>query len=366
MADKVTNYQCLACMGPLRFDEEKGKLECEYCGSVFEVSEVEEFYRKKDEEAQAALEAEENFENKWDMVSGESEWAVDEGLVKYSCPSCGAELICNETTAATSCPYCSNPTIVPGKVSGMLKPNYVIPFKYDKNAAVAALKEHYKGKKLLPAEFTANNHIEEVKGVYVPFWLFNGEAEADVRYHGTRSFTTRHGNYEVITTEHFNIHRSGVVPFEKIPVDASSQMPDDYMDSIEPYNYDELKPFSTAYLPGFFADKYDVTAMESIKRAENRIINTAVDCLRDTVTGYLTVTTTGKNVDIKRGEIEYALLPVWLLSTKFNGKNYLFAMNGQTGKLVGDLPISWKKFWLYFVCIAVPVAIVVGLIMSFI
>ena len=233
----------------------------------------------------------------------------------------------------------------------------------DKKAAVEALKNHYKGKKLLPKEFTADNHIEEVKGVYVPFWLFNGEADASAVYKATRSFTHRRGEYEIITTQHFVIKRRGNIPFEKIPVDASSKMPDEYMDSIEPFDYGELKPFSTAYLPGYFADKYDVKAEASIGRAETRIENTALDCLRSTVTGYLTCVTVGKNVNIKRGKAEYALLPVWVLCTKWNGQNYLFTMNGQTGKLVGDLPVSMKKFWAYFFAIAIPLMVIFAIAM---
>lgn len=365
MAEKVTNYQCPACTGPLRFDEEKGKLLCDYCGSEYDVKEIEQYYRKKDEEAAAELEKEKNFENKWNMSEGESEWGIKEHLHSYNCPSCGAELLCDETTVATSCPYCNNPTIVPGKVSGMLKPDYVIPFKIDKSAAVKALSDHYKGKRLLPKEFTKDNHIEEVKGIYVPFWLFNGSAKADATYHATRSFTTRQGNYEVVTTEHYNVHRAGSFAFEKIPVDASSKMPDDYMDSMEPYDYKELKEFSTAYLPGFLADKYDVSVTDSVKRAERRIEATALDCLKNTVTGYLTCTTTGKNVEIERGKVQYALLPVWVLCTKFNGKDYLFTMNGQTGKLVGDLPISKGRLLAYFFGISIPIAIVVAIVMMF-
>ena len=106
------------------------------------------------------------------------DWGDDADAMRaYSCPSCGAELICDETTAATSCPYCGNPTVVPGKFAGALKPEYVLPFKLAKEDAVKALKAHYKGKPFLPKAFSAENHVQEIKGVYVPFWMFDGEAE---------------------------------------------------------------------------------------------------------------------------------------------------------------------------------------------
>ena len=125
-------------------------------------------------------------------------------------------------------------------------------------------------------------------------------------------------------------------------------MPDDYMDSIEPFNYGDLTAFSTAYLPGYLADKYDISAEESAQRADVRAENTVVSCLRDTVRGYETVTERNKHIRLFRGEVKYALLPVWLLTTKWNGQTYLFAMNGQTGKFVGNLPVDKSKKWRKF------------------
>ena len=141
--------------------------------------------------------------------------ADGEGMKAYSCPSCGAELICEATTAATSCPYCGNNTIVPGQFGGTMKPDYVIPFKLDKKAAVAALKKHYSKKFFLPRAFSSGNHLEEVQGIYVPFWLFDAGAEADCRFHATRSHTHTDGDYRVTVTEHFDVRRSGTMEFER-------------------------------------------------------------------------------------------------------------------------------------------------------
>ena len=177
-------------------------------------------------------------------------------MKSYTCPSCGAELICDETTAATSCPYCGNTTIVPGQLSGMQKPDYIIPFKLSKEDAIAALKNHYKKKPLLPKAFSAQNHIDSIQGIYVPFWLFNGSTSANLSYHCTRVEKHQEGNYDIINTDHYSVQRSGTVKFERIPVKASSKMPEENMNAIEPFQYDELTPFSNAYLPGFLADKY--------------------------------------------------------------------------------------------------------------
>lgn len=359
MTKQTTNYQCPSCTGPLHYDGSSGKLQCDYCGSAFSVREIEELYAAKHREAEASA-AQAEYAPESDAESGEyaqagTAWGEEaQRLCAYSCTSCGAELICEETTAATSCPYCGNPSILPGKLSGMLRPDYVIPFKLDKEAAVAALKKYYRGKKFLPGAFAASNHIQEIKGVYVPFWLYSGRAEADIRYAATRVHSHVRGDERITTTEHYMVRRAGSVDYELLPVDASTKMPDAHMDAIEPFDYSELRPFSMAYLPGYLADKYDVSVKEAAKRADRRAANTAEQSVSSTVIGYTTCVPVSKDVRLRRGQVKYALLPVWMLSTQWKGKNFLFAMNGQTGKLIGDLPVSAGKFAAWFAGIGLP------------
>ena len=142
--------------------------------------------------------------------------------------------------------------------------------------------------------------------------------------------------------------------FDKIPADASSKMPDAHMDAIEPFDYSELKPFSNAYLPGFLADKYDVKPEDCYARVDLRAQNTAEELIVGTVSGYSSCTPESRQISVRRTRTSYALLPVWLLATKYDGKNYLFAMNGQTGKLIGDLPVSKGKMLAWFAGIALP------------
>ena len=353
---------------------ESGKLECEYCGSNFEAAEIEVLYADKEEKAAAAMQAAEegeagrqaaDYDSDWDTSGLSGDWgAENDNMRSYSCPSCGAELICDKSTAATSCPYCGNPTVVPGQFSGALRPDFIIPFKLSKEDAVKALKAHYKGKFLLPKKFTRENHVQEIQGIYVPFWLFDGEAEGDARYEATRSYTYESGGYKVTETKHYEIYRSGSVAFEKVPVDASSKLSDEHMDSIEPYNYKELRAFSTAYLPGFLADKFDVTVEQCRQRADLRCEGTFTRAMRKTIKRYDTCTLKELNVRLKRGKVQYTLLPVWVLNTKWRGKDFLFAMNGQTGKLVGDLPVHWGKLCGIFAAIAIPLT-VLGSALSF-
>lgn len=361
MSTQVTNYKCPACTGPLHFVGESGMLECDYCSSKYSVEEIEKLYAEKNENA------EQNFEkikdSEWDMSELNTNWQED-NMKAYSCPSCGAELICDEHTAATRCPYCGNPTVIPGQFANELKPDYVIPFKLSKEDAIKQYKEFYSGKKLLPKAFVNENTISEIQGVYVPFWFFNGQAYVDATFDGTKSISHRDGEYRITETSHFDVIRKGTVSFTNIPVDASKKMSDEHMDAIEPYDYNELKPFSNAYLPGYLAEKHSVSAEESMPRAEERAKNTALSLIRADAIGYETLTTKYHNVQLERGKIYYALLPVYMLTTKFQGQNYLFAMNGQTGKFIGNLPVDNGKYWTYFLGIAAGVTALIAVILT--
>lgn len=383
MPTQVTNYQCPACTGPLHYSAKSGKLACDYCGSSFDVAEIEALYARKEAEAAAAKQAADAkaeaaqvakaeaaeaaaASGGWDTSDLSRDWGAEaDGLRVYSCPSCGAELICDQSTAATACPYCGNPAIVPGQFSGALRPDYILPFRLSKDDAVQALRAHYKGKPFLPRSFTSANHIKQIQGVYVPFWLFDGGAEGAASYRASNTNVYETGDYEITETRHYHVVRAGSLAFEKIPVDASSKMPDDHMDSIEPFDYAQLRPFSTAYLPGYLADKYDVTIDDSRDRADTRCRETLAQALRDTVTGYGACVTEREDIALRRGKVHYALLPVWMLSTKWRGQDFLFAMNGQTGKLVGDLPTDRGRFWGMFAAIAAPLTVALTAILQF-
>ena len=370
MAENVTNYKCPACTGPVHFNGASGKLECDFCGSSYTVEEIEQRYAEKNAEADAkAADAKEKKAagggDSWDTSGLNDDWGTDaDGMAAYSCPSCGAELICEATTAATSCPYCGNPSIVPGQFSGALKPDFVIPFKKSKEDAIAALKKHCEGKFLLPKAFSKDSHIEEIQGIYVPFWLFDGVVDGQMTLEATEKRVYTRGDEEVTETDHYLLDRAGSISFEKIPVDGSSKMPDGHMDAIEPFDYSEMVPFQRAYLPGFLADRYDVSAEESSKRADKRAEETASSALFHTAVGFDAVVIQSQNYTIDRGKVSYALLPVWMLNTKWKNKNYLFAMNGQTGKFIGELPVDKGRMWQLFASIAVPAAAVVSVVLK--
>jgi len=342
---ELQEYKCPCCGGAIEFDSKAQKMKCPYCDTEFDVETVSSYNN--------AIKEERTEDMKWETGAG-GEWENGErdGLNVYVCRSCGGEIVGDDTLAATACPYCDNPVVMTGQFADALKPDLVIPFKLDKKDAIAALKRHYSGKRFLPKVFTNENHIEEIKGVYVPFWLFSADADADARYKATRARFWSDSNYNYTETSYYSVHRSGSIGFDRIPVDGSSKMDDTLMESIEPYRYGDAVDFRTAYLAGYLADKYDVDAEASIGRANERIKNSTSEAFRSTVTGYSSVITENCNVRLKNGSSKYALLPVWLLNTEWNGKKYTFAMNGQTGKLVGDLPMDKGAYRRWFMGVA--------------
>lgn len=346
MDNQVTNYKCPACGGPLHFDSNTGRMLCDYCDSVFAVEQIEALYANTDgESAQDSPQEVNEPADNWELNS-EAQIGENDGLKAYNCPSCGAELILDETTAATSCPYCDNPTIFPASISGALKPDLIIPFKLDKEAAKAKLRAHFKGKKLLPKLFTSENHLGEIKGVYVPFWLFDADARAMASYSGTKVRTWSDRDFNYTETRFYELDRCGGALFDNIPVDGSKKMADDLMESLEPFDMNDALPFQSAYLTGYCADKYDVDHAESVRRANERVRESALQLLSGTTDGFLGVTQTVGRVHVKNGKAKYALLPVWILNTTWRGEKFVFAMNGQTGKFVGDLPVDSKSAWL--------------------
>lgn len=337
----LLDYKCPSCGGAIQFDSTTQNMKCPYCDTEFEV----EALRQLDEAIQAEPQEDLSWSSEPSAVWQEGE---EQELEQYICQSCGGQIVTERTTSATSCPYCSNPVVLGQRVAGSLKPDCIIPFQLDQKAAQEALQKHFKGKPLLPKRFKDENHIREIKGVYVPFWLFDADADAAIRYRATRTRMWSDSNYNYTSTSYYSIHREGDLSFASVPVDGSAKMDNTLMESLEPYDISKAVDFQTAYLAGFLADVYDVSSQDSEPRANERIRTSVEQTFRDTVVGYTSVIPQNSAIRLSNGKIRYALYPVWLLSTQWNGQNYLFAMNGQTGKLVGDLPTDWGAFWKWF------------------
>lgn len=339
----AVNYKCPNCSAGLVFDSKSQKMSCEFCGSSFTVEELEAVYKGQAEELQ------EEKEGTWEGFRPQ-EWQAQEGekMALWHCPSCGAEIIADENMGAMKCPYCDNPTILPKQFEGIYKPDYVIPFRFDKKQAVKALKELYKGKKFLPDAFADENHLEEIKGMYVPFWFFDTVVHGDYVFDGTHSTFSVEGDFDVTRTSHYRVRRAGNLKFTRVPVDGSKNIDDTMMESVEPFDYNALTEFRYSYLSGYFASKYDQEPDELTERVYERVKDSTEAEIRKSAAGYDTLTVRRSHMEAdKTGKVSYALLPVWFLNTTWRNEKYPFVMNGQTGKMCGTMPADYGKFWRY-------------------
>ncbi|MDO4741584.1 MAG: hypothetical protein Q4A66_13030, partial [Eubacteriales bacterium] len=326
-------YNCPCCGAPLSYGAQSGKLECASCGNQFDI------------EAMDAIAVEDNGKKVQFESAAESFGASEtQQMHAYICRSCGAELMTESTTTATECPYCGSPTVLPDRIAGGVRPEKVVPFKVTKEEAQKQFEEYFKGKMLLPNVFLhSRNRISEMRKLYVPYWLFDCDAEARIHFNAEKHRTERHGDWEIERVRHYRVLREGEMSFENIPVDGSEKLDNKITESLEPYDLNEAVAFQPAVLAGAMADHADVKAEACEGRAVERVENSIADALRDTVVGYTFVTETDRNVWTEQGTAKPVLMPVWLITTEKEQKTYTFAINGQTGKLTCDVPADVKK-----------------------
>ena len=345
------DHRCPNCNAKLNFDIKLQKWKCDYCDSEFTLEEL----QKKANNA-----ATDKKNDDTDVIEDD-----DVTFVQYNCPDCGAEIVADELTSATFCIYCGNTAILKNKLAGKFKPDYIIPFKKTEEDARNAFKNVAKGKPFTPGSFISTANIEKIRGVYIPFWLYNIELTGNCKISATRTTSWSSGNTHYTKTDYYEVLRGGSMLFNRIPVDGSSRFDDALMNTIEPFNYKDLKEYNHAYLSGFIAEKYDIDKTSSFASARDRVINTADQEFLNTCTGYATKVITSRDYFPKTDTCEYVLLPVYMVNVKYNGKYYTFAMNGQTGEFVGNVPISPLKVILKTL-LAFTIAFVVALILSLI
>lgn len=347
--NRVLEYKCPCCNAGLSFHDDTQQLKCDYCDNSFDIETVRAYNAIEEDASTEAF--------TWDNTAAGNWDDTEEAMLRsFQCPSCGGTILTDETTAATFCPYCDNPAIMPARLSGTYKPDAVIPFRTSKEDAKAAFLQLCKGKPLLPKSFTAEHRLEKITGMYVPFWLYDCQSDYSGSYKATRTHHWSDSRYYYTKTDHFLLRRATTADFAGIPMDASSKMDDSFMESIEPYDYTFLEPFDMAYLSGYFADKFDVPAENGKTRIQERVDQTIRDKLQNTLLGYATVVPTSWHLNVSHSSARYVLLPVWILNTNFRGKRYTFAMNGQTGKMTGTLPSCPKRTAAWFAAVFAAVS----------
>ncbi len=348
-------YECPACGGAMEFNPKTQKIKCPYCDSEFDVKDYVANHNSNSEGVAAD-----------DYVTNPASKENDSSqpMFIYSCGSCGGEILATESLGSMKCPFCSNNVVVKEKFTGKFTPDYIIPFSKTKDDAMKAYKTYVKSKKLVPKVFLDQNHIEEIKGVYVPFWLYSGTENYDASFKATKVRTWSDSDYNYTETSHYDVVRAGTERFERVPVDGSKEMPDDLMESIEPFDQSAMVPFNMGYLAGFLANKYNVSSQDDRDRAIKRMANSVIADFRNTIVGYATLTPNHENCSVSNEDTKYALYPVYVLNTNWKDGHYLFAMNGQTGKFVGNLPFSITQALKYYFPIAAGASLIAYLLFT--
>lgn len=325
----VLEYKCPCCNAGLKFGHDVQKMTCEYCDNTFELEAVQAYNEKDATDAFA-----------WEHAAHDDYSDADKEMLQtFTCPACGGEMVTDAHTVATFCPYCSNPAVIPGRVSGGMRPDAVIPFRTGKEDAQNAFRSLCKGKPLLPKGYADEQQVEKITGIYVPFWLYDCASDQQGRYRGTRVRHWSDARYRYTKTSYYQLNRAAKAEFVGIPMDGSTKMEDAIMESIEPYDYSQMLDFDTAYLSGFLADKYDVPSEQGEERIRQRLGATLDNKIAESCIGYNSVIPASKSLQVSQSKAKYVLLPVWILRSRYKDKLYTFAMNGQTGKMTGSFPI---------------------------
>lgn len=358
--ETTLTYQCPNCSAGLKFDPDKGKLCCEFCLS--------EFTEEQLSETEAARAAEQAASDAAEQAAHASEQVDEEycaQLGEYLCASCGAEILCDDTTAATECPYCHNPVILGGRLSGQMRPHKIIPFQFSKEQAESKLLEFARKKWFLPRDFIAPRQLERIVGIYYPFWVTDADTTASMRARAKTIRSWRTGNYRYTETSNYSLYREGHIHFEDIVTPAITEEDREMLDGILPYPSDSLEEFSMPRLQGFLTKKRNIES-ESVRGAvKDRMMQYATTLLRDTIHGFASVTPYPTRLLVGQMHWDYTLMPIWLLTYQRKGKTYTYAMNGHTGKIYGRLPVSGKRLSLLGAIVGALAGIAAGLITFF-
>lgn len=348
--EQAVENKCPACNASISFNPKIGKWKCEYCGSVFSLEEMNAQNQKKESNST---------QNQSEVKDEYNEY------VSFKCNSCGAEIIADQETSATFCVYCGNTAILKSKLSGKFTPNKIIPFKTTKEQAIESFKSLKKGRPLVPNDFSNVTNIEKIKGVYIPFWLYDINVSGTLKMTGEKVSTWTSGDTHYTKTDIYAIERGGNTSYNSIPVDGSTRFDNDIMNSIEPFDYKDMVPYNQAYLSGFFAEKYDTTGDVLFDEAKKRAINSTKYFLESKVIGYSSVQRVGDDLKATEEKREYALLPVWMVNVKYKDKMYIFAMNGQTGEFIGNIPLDKNKVIIFSIAIFI-ITLLIAILVSYI
>lgn len=335
----LVHYKCPNCGSDMSFDAPSGKLSCASCGRKDDISEFNDAFIQKE--------------------------FSDEEAKEYHCENCGAVVLTDQRTTATSCQFCQANVVLADRLAGQLAPAKVIPFKISKEEAQATFRKWCKNGRLTPDGFVTAERIKNMTGMYVPFWVYDLHSHIELSATGTKVRSYTRGKYIYTETRYYDVYRDLDMYHVKVPVDASEKLDDELMEQLEPYNYNELVEFKTPYLTGFLAESYSLTEDALLPRAKEKIQTYIQGFVNSSISGYVSIRNRKQRMHTEQKKGAYVLFPVWMIVYDLDQQEHTFAMNGQTGKVVGKPPISKRKVFNWFSGLTVGFFIVLKMLAFF-
>ncbi|MBQ7790397.1 MAG: hypothetical protein IJ399_03960 [Bacilli bacterium] len=289
---QIVDNKCPTCNANLEYNISKQNWKCKHCRNEYELQDIKKLRHR-----------------------------IKSDVNELICPTCNAKLFTNESDLSAKCVFCRNNVIVNKTKDKYPTPDKIIPFKIDKNAAKRIIRKEFKKKKLLPNDI--NDYLKEIKGIYIPFWLYTNK-------------------YDVIMRKKMRIVGKAKVTFKNVPFDANQHLNNELTKSIEPYDYKEIVDYDSAYLSGMLAQRYDVDVIKENDEIKKRCAYTIEEKFGRVRTKE-NVFPDFINETLQEEQIEYALLPIWLTTIEYKGKIYHIAVNGQSGKVSGEYPVDSIK-----------------------
>lgn len=317
-------HTCKSCSGNMTFDVATKKLICGSCGSKESVSIV----RKGKHASEYPIETVE-----------EGEKLEKSTVIK--CPSCGGETILNGYETSTECEYCGDAHTVLHTEMGIVKPETMIPFKVTKDVAVQAYKKWMRFLWLAPFGMKKKARKGELTGLFSPFWDY--DFTADIEYRGKQGEVRTRRTKNGTTTEVRWHNVSGRVMVDVD--DAFTSGSRKYYKVLKPikyYDFNELVAYNPSLLAGFHSEKYSIDVYDGLELVKRKLKPSFEKEVCYDIGGDRQKVT-AMNIDYKNVKYRHTLLPVWVSSYSFRNKVYEFAVNGQTGKVVGKSPVSLLK-----------------------
>lgn len=346
----ILHYSCPSCGAEMTYDIKKRKLHCSHCDSEMELSQAS---RGDEPEGSAMNETAVQSDAKMPKAAGDILAGAE-----YHCPNCGGVMVTKDKETSAVCAYCGAPMILADRLSGKRRPVKILPFRMDREDAEKAFRKWCKNGRFAPKGFTSAENIQRLKGMYIPYWLFQFDTRVEVSAKATNVRVYRQGDHQITETEFYNVQRAYDLQYANIPFDASRQLEDSEMSKLEPFNFDELKTFYMPYLAGFDSSSYDFDDTELSPAAKNKVRDYAKDYARGAVSGYTTVHLDSQTVNFNREEEEFIFVPIWFVDYNYRGKVYKFMMNGQNGRIAGTPPTSMKKIGMWWAGISAALFIV--------